>query len=118
MLADLRNIKVIKMKGMKCACGKIAQYKEHLKFNNYDIDGWECSCGEIYYNPEKVEKILLLNKLQKMRYHLKLSRVKSNLILRIPKEVSDVLELEGGDEVELGLKGAREIIVHPMEMGK
>ncbi len=103
------------MKGMKCVCGKIAQYNEHLKFNGYDIEGWECSCGEIYYHPEKAERILLLNRLQKTKYRLKLNRVKSNLILRIPKEVGEVLHLEGGDEVELGLKNAKEIIVHPLE---
>lgn len=103
------------MRGMKCICGKIAQYKEHLTFNSYDIDGWKCGCGEIFYNPEKAEKILLLNKLQKMKYHLKLSKVKSNLILRIPKEVGEALELESGDEVELGLKNTKEIVLHPVE---
>ncbi len=103
------------MKGMKCVCGKIAQHKEHLTFNGHDVDGWKCSCGEVYYNPEEAERILLLNKLQKMKYHLKLSKVKSNLILRLPKEVGEVLHLESGDEVELGLKNAKEIIVHPVE---
>lgn len=103
------------MKGMKCACGKIARYVEHLKFNNYDIDGWECdSCGEAYYNPEKAEKILLLNKLKKHKYHLKLSQVKSNLILRIPKEIGEVLNLKKGEEVEFGLKDANEIIISPL----
>ncbi len=103
------------MKGMNCVCGKIAQHKERLKFNSYELDGWECSCGEVYYNPEKAEKILLFNKLQKMKYHLKLSKVKSNLILRIPKEVGDALNLENGDEIELALKNTKEIVVHPME---
>jgi len=49
---------------MKCVCGKIAKYAKNLRFNNEKIDGWKCdSCKEEYYNPEKVEKILLLNKL-------------------------------------------------------
>lgn len=104
------------MKGMKCFCGKIADYKQSLKFNGYDIDGWKCRCGEVYYNPEKAEKILLLNKLQKMKYHLKLSKVKSNLILRIPKEVGEALDLQSGDRVELGLKNTKEIVVHPVEI--
>ena len=79
---------------MKCLCGKITDYKSNLKFNNYDIDGWVCkNCGEIYYNPEKAEKILLLNKLKKIKYHLKLSKVKGNLILRIPKELGEALDL-------------------------
>jgi len=100
---------------MKCQCGKVAKYKEHLKFNNFDIDGWVCKCGEVFYNPEKAERILLLNKVQKIKYHLKLSQVKSNLILRIPKEVSDALNLTKGDELELGLRNGNEIVLHPAE---
>lgn len=100
---------------MECACGKIAQYKEHMKFNNYDIDGWECrSCGEVYYNPEKAEKILLINKLKKHKYYLKLSKVKSNLVLRIPKEISEALNLTKSQKVEFGLKNTNEIVIHPL----
>lgn len=103
------------MKGMKCICGKIAGYKTDLKFNGYDIDGWRCdSCEEEYYNPEKAEKILLLNRLKMHKYHLKLSQVKSNLILRIPKEVGEALNLKNGGEVEFRLKNSKEIIIEPM----
>ena len=103
------------MKGMKCICGKIAEYKKHMKFNGYDIDGWECkSCGEAYYNPEKAEQILLINKLKKHKFHLKLSKVKSNLILRIPKEVSTALNLKKSQQVEFGLKDRNEIVIHPI----
>ena len=104
------------MKGMKCTCGKIAKYTKNLRFNNYIVDGWTCtSCGEVYYNPEKAEKILLINKLKKRKYNLKLSQVKSNLVLRIPKEVSDVLNLRKGGEIEFSLKDSNEIIIHPLE---
>jgi hypothetical protein len=103
------------MKGMKCACGKTAKYVTKLNFNGYTIDGWECpSCGEAYYNPEKAERILLINKLKKQKYNLKLSQVKSNLVLRIPKEVSDVLNLRKGGEVEFSLKDSNEISIHPI----
>lgn len=104
---------------MKCKCGKIAKYVKHLKFNGHDIDGWKCeSCKEIYYNPEKAEKILLLNKLKKHKFHLKLSKVRSNLILRIPKEVSEALNLHKGEEVEFSLKDSNEIIIHPLMANK
>ena len=99
---------------MRCMCGKAAKYVKHLKFNNADIDGWKCSCGEVYYNPEKAEKILLLNKLKKHKYLLKLSKVKSNLILRIPKEVSEVLNLHKGEQVEFSLKGTNKMVINPL----
>ena len=99
---------------MKCICGKTAEYKKNMKFNGYDIDGWECkSCGEAYYNPEKAEQILLINKLKKQKYHLKLSKVKSNLILRIPKEVSEALNLKKSQEIEFSLRNSNEIVIHP-----
>ena len=101
---------------MECACGKVAKYKKHLKFNGYDLDGWVCkSCGEIFYHPEKAERFLLLNKLKKMRFHLKLSKVKSNLILRIPKEIGEALNLQKGEEIELGLKDDKTIELRAME---
>ena len=86
-------------------------FTKGMKFNEYEIDGWKCSCGEIYYVPEQAQKILLLNKLKKMNYNLKLSEVRSNLILRIPKEVSTVLGLKKGDELNLKLKDNGKLIL-------
>ena len=64
---------MIKSKGMMCVCGEIAEYATNLKFNNFNIDGWKCkSCSEIYYNPKRIEKILLLNRLKKMKDYLTL----------------------------------------------
>jgi len=104
------------MKGIKCVCGKTAEYDPHLKFNNYDIDGWVCkSCSEIYYNPEKAERILQLNKLKKANYELTLTQVKSNLIVRIPKDVSDALDLHKGEQVTLRLGSENEIIMQPVK---
>jgi len=103
------------MNGLRCVCGKIAEYKEHMKFNGYDIDGWKCkNCGEAYHNPVKAEKILVLNKLKRHKFNLKLSKVKSNLILRIPKEVSDALNLKKSQMVEFRLKDKNEIVINPL----
>jgi len=55
-----------------------------------------------------------LNKLKKQRFQLTLSRIKSNLILRIPKDVSDALDLHNGGKVEFQLKDASEIVIHPL----
>ena len=97
---------------LKCPCGKKAKYYKNLSFNGHKLDGWSCAfCGEEYYNPQKVEQILLINKLKKIIYHLKLSKVKSNLILRIPKEMSDALQLKKGEEVNVQLDDKERIIV-------
>ena len=97
--------------GMKCPCGKTAKYVKNLRFNQHTLDGWKCSCGEIFYEPIKAERILLLNKLSKNKFRLKLSQVKSNLILRIPVKVSTALDLHKGDEVSLGMDKHGKIII-------
>src|SRR3989344_2803495 len=102
------------MNGQVCVCGKVAEYTDNLRFNRYKIDGWRCkNCGEEFYNPEKAEKILILNKLKKMKYRVKLTRVRSNLILRIPKQVSDAINLKKGGYLEFTLNNDDEIILRP-----
>ncbi len=98
---------------MECyKCKVQTKYQKNLKFNGFKVEGWKCpKCREEYYPPEQVEPILLLNKLLMKKYNLKLSQVKSNLIIRIPKKISDVMKLQKGDEVELRLKNEKEIVV-------
>ncbi len=77
------------------------KYARGLKFNDYTLDGWRCFCGEIYFNPEQVQRVLLLNKLKKEVLRAKLGRNRSNLILRLPKDVEAALSLQEGEEVVL-----------------
>lgn len=85
---------------MKCKkCKKSMKYMKNLKFNEFRIGGWKCKCGEIYYNPEQAQKILLLNRLKKEIIKAKLGKIRSNLILRLPRDVETVLGLEKGEEV-------------------
>ena len=85
---------------MRChKCGRKMKYVKTLKFNEYKIDGWKCACGEIYFNPEQAQKVLLLNKLKKEVIRAKLGKIRSNLILRLPKDVETALGLEKGEEV-------------------
>lgn len=83
-----------------------------MRFNQHKLDGWKCSCGEIYYDPEQAHRVLLLNKLANHKFRLKLSQVKSNLILRIPAEVGEALSLSKGDEVSFVLEDGR-IVIEP-----
>lgn len=107
------------LNGMQCLCGKIAHYTTRLRFNGQQIDGWYCrGCRESYHNPEAVEPILLRNKLQKRKFNVMLSQVRSNLILRIPKEMSDALNLKKGESMECGLQNDREIVLRAAKTGE
>lgn len=98
---------------MKCLnCNERMEYRENLKFNQYRLSGWKCaSCGEIYFNPEEAEKILLLNKLKKQVIRAKLGRIRSNLILRLPKDIEEVLNLKKGKEVSMRVEGKNLVIM-------
>ena len=85
---------------MKCnKDGKTMKFIKGMKFNEFSIDGWKCSCGEIYYNPEQAQKVLLLNKLKKEVLKAKLGRIRSNLILRLPKDLEHAFNLQKGENV-------------------
>ena len=76
-----------------------------MEFNEYAIDGWKCSCGEIYYDPEQAQRILLLNKLKKETIKAKLGKIRSNLIVRLPKDVELALNLQKGNSVLIEIEG-------------
>lgn len=99
------------MEGMKCiSCGKTARPAK-LSFQGQKIDGWKCGCGEEYFEPEQAQRILLLNQVRKEAFRVKVGRVRSNLILRIPKRIADALELKDGEEVTLKVESGREIMI-------
>jgi len=87
-------------------------YVKGLKFNEYHIDGWKCKCGEIYYESEQVQRILLINKLKKAKIKVKLGQNKNNLILRIPKAVENAIGLKKGKEIELKLNNDDNIVIN------
>jgi AbrB family looped-hinge helix DNA binding protein len=100
------------MDGMKCVkCGKTAK-PASLRFQGQSIGGWKCKCGEEYFNPEQAQRILLLNKIRKEAFRVKVGKVRSNLIVRIPKSVAEALGLKSGEEVTLKIEGKEDITIH------
>ncbi|MBI4210601.1 MAG: AbrB/MazE/SpoVT family DNA-binding domain-containing protein [Candidatus Diapherotrites archaeon] len=96
-------------KGMECGkCGHLAG-EASLSFQGHEINGWKCRCGEEYFNPEQAQKILTLNKLKNSKFEVKVGQIRSNLIVRIPKEVEEALGLRKGEEMLLGVLEGRKI---------
>jgi hypothetical protein len=96
---------------MKCAvCSKTAK-KAELRFQGYDIKGWKCSCGEEFFDPEEAQKILLLNKIFKKKFEVKIGKIRSNLIIRIPAELAEALELKKGGTVTISVSNTEKFYV-------
>ena len=100
----------MKKKGLKCyKCGSIAK-ETKLRFLGHEISGWKCKkCKEEYHNPEQAEKILLLNKIMNSKFEVKIGQIRSNLIVRIPKEVQNALGLEKGEVIVLKIPSKKKI---------
>jgi len=96
-----------KEKGMKCInCGKIAKSVK-LSFQGQKIEGWKCSCGEEYFDPAQAQRILHQNKMKYQIIEAKLGKIKSNLILRIPKAIEEALGLEKGEKIKMKIKDSK-----------
>lgn len=99
----------MKKEGMVCVtCGKKAKSAK-LRFQGAEIDGWKCSCGEEYFDPEQAQRILLLNKILAKEYKIKLGQIRSNLIIRIPTELAEALGLNKGESVLLKADGLKKL---------
>jgi len=85
---------------MKCqTCGKSMKAVRGIPFNDFKVDGWKCACGKRYYDPDQAQKILVLNKLKGEVIKAKLGKIRSNLILRLPRDLEYALGLEKGEDV-------------------
>ncbi len=90
---------------MKChTCKEKMEYSTDLRFNGFKMSGYYCTCGEEYYDSECAQRVLIMNKLKKQVLKAKLGRVRSNLILRVPRELETALNLHEGEQVRLKLE--------------
>lgn len=96
----------MKKDGLRCVCGKIAKPTK-MKFLGHSIRGWKCPCGEAYHDPRDSQPILLMNKLKDKKFEIKVGKIRSNLIVRIPKEISDLLGINSGDKITINAKPDR-----------
>jgi len=80
------------------------------RFQGFAIDAYKCvKCGEELFDPVQAEKILETNKAMQSVYKVVLGQIQSNLIVRIPVQVSRTLNLRKGEELELEVENPKAI---------
>jgi len=80
------------------------------RFQGFAIDAYRCvKCGEELFDPAQAERILEANKAMQRVYRVVLGQIQSNLIVRIPVQVSQTLNLKKGEEMELEIDGQKAI---------
>lgn len=90
--------------------GDWVKYK--TKFQGFDIDAFKNKkTGEEYFDPEQAERILVFNKLRKKLFKVKVGKIQSNLIIRLPVEISESLNIKKGEEARLKVEDEETIVV-------
>jgi hypothetical protein len=97
--------------GMKCACGTVAQPKK-IKIDGYGVRAWVCpKCKEQYLDSGDAEFILLMKKLQKKGVTAKIGVLGGSFIVRIPKEIAEILKLARGKTAVLSLNAPNNLVI-------
>ena len=97
---------------LKCVkCGKWAK-PNTIRLEGFKVRGWKCrKCGESYLHPVDANRVLAYNKLKNEVINAKLSYSGNSLIIRIPKNIVNVLGLKKGENIKLALEGPNKITV-------
>ncbi len=107
---------------MRCTCGKEAKEgKIRVKVYGIDIgefEGYRCECGEEWFDEETVGEIEKRTKeigIFGLALKENVSVSDDSLIIRIPKNLADFLNIKKGSKVYLKPEGKDKIIVNVLQ---
>jgi len=100
-----------KKEGMKCVCGETAMPTK-TNIEGFTVRAWRCKkCGEEYIDSGDAEFVLLYKKMQKHPVNAKIGVLGNSYIIRIPKEIAEIMHLKKGKKAQLKLKDPNSITV-------
>ena len=86
--------------------------KYRTKFQGIEIDAFKnTKTGEEYFDPEQAEQILEFNKLRNKLFKTIAGQIQSNIIIRLPVEVSNSLNIKKGEEVKIKIESKKKILL-------
>jgi ribosomal protein S27AE len=94
-----------------CTCGTRTVPK-YFKMEGLKVRGSECpKCGEIYFNSEDANRLLIFNKIRHEIMSGKVTKAGNSYVLRLPKKLVDALGLTVGSELEISLDSPTKIVL-------
>jgi len=97
--------------GMRCSCGAMASPGK-TNIDGYTVRCWKCQkCQQEYLDSGDAEFVLLAKKLAHKPLTAKIGTLGNSYILRIPKEIAELLRLTKGKRATLRLGGKNDLIV-------
>lgn len=97
---------------MKCGCGAEMKIKKVEIFPELFSEGYKClKCGDIEFNEIQMRKALQMKERAiTIMVKRKLGKVGGSLVLRIPKEVEESLNLKSGRDVRIIVEKKKMIV--------
>jgi hypothetical protein len=103
--------KMPRKKGMECVCGEIAK-ESHTNIEGYKVRSWKCKkCGEEYIDSGDAEFVLLASKTRKHPIKARVGVLGESYIIRIPKEIAELMHIAKGKVAKITLAGPNDILV-------
>ncbi len=85
---------------LKCDCGGSMKPKT-FNVEGFAVRGWECEkCNRIDYSDD-INFALTVKKFKNKGVSLRLRQVGDTVVITIPKEIRDALELKAGEDVRM-----------------
>jgi len=96
----MAKAKIIYEDELECECGG-TMVPKLFNVEGFDVRGWQCKkCDRIDYSDD-MNVVLTIKKFKKRGAILKLRKVGDTVVITIPKEIREALELKEGEDVKL-----------------
>ncbi|MBI2971559.1 MAG: AbrB/MazE/SpoVT family DNA-binding domain-containing protein [Candidatus Aenigmarchaeota archaeon] len=95
---------------LECECGG-AMKPKLFNVEGFDVRGWQClKCHRIDYSDD-MNVVLTIKKFKKKGALLKLRKVGETVVITIPKEIREALELKEGGDVTLYPVSKKKVVI-------
>jgi hypothetical protein len=95
---------------LDCECGGVMKPKL-FNVEGFAVRGWQCEkCGRIDYSDD-MNLVLTVKKFRKEGASLKLRSVGDTVVVTIPKEIRNALDLRAGEDVRMYPLSKKKIVV-------
>lgn len=95
---------------LECECGGLMKPKT-FNVEGFDVRGWQCQrCNRIDYSDD-MNVVLTVKKFKKKGAVLKLRKVGDTIVITIPKEIREALELKEGEDVKMYPLSRKKVVI-------
>lgn len=106
----MTQIKSIYVDDLDCECGGTMKPKT-FNVEGFEVRGWQCQkCNRIDYSDD-INVALTIKKFKKTGATLKLRKVGDTVVITIPKEIREALELKEGEDVKMYPLSKKKVVI-------